>query len=210
MKSARSSAELQKIRECIIDAALSIIGEQGFPSLTMRRLALRMRMSAPNLYNYFKSKDEIYISIVIKGFQMLKDEMVRVYRANDDPAQRAHAMMAAYIGFGTTNKAYYDIMFTWPTPKYNDYIGTPYEKLSGIELKTSMEIARLAMDALLDLRKDTVPFSGEETVHHMVKVWIMLHGMVSLSNSNIAGYVTPDMQNTCNRIIDELIEQYRV
>jgi uncharacterized protein YbgA (DUF1722 family) len=37
----------------------------------------------------------------------------------------------------------------------------------------------------------------------------MLHGMVSLANSNIMGYVTPDLEKTYRRITNELIEQYR-
>ena len=210
MKSPRSSDDLEKIREDIIDAALSVIVEEGFPSLTMRRLATRMRMTAPNLYNYFKSKDEIYISIVIKGFRMLKDELDKAYRSTRSPAKRARAMMDAYVGFGVTNGAYYDIMFTRPTPKYNDYVGTPYEKLSGIEMKISMDIAVLAMDALNGLRKKTAPFPEDEAAYHIVKIWGLLHGMVSLSNSNIIGYVAHDKEKTFSRIIDELIEQYKI
>ncbi len=36
----------------------------------------------------------------------------------------------------------------------------------------------------------------------------MLHGMVSLANSNIIGYVASDIEKTHSRIIDELIDQY--
>jgi AcrR family transcriptional regulator len=208
MKPPRSDQALEQIRESMIDAALAIIMEEGFTSLTMRRLATRMRMSAANLYNYFRSKDEIYLSIVIQGFRMLKKALDKAYRSSRSPARRARAMMEAYVRFGIENKAYYDIMFTRPTPKYNDYVDTPYEKLSGIEMKISMDIAGLAMDALNDLWNRSAPLSEEETVHHIVKIWSLLHGMVSLSNSNIIGYVAHDMEKTYSRIMDELIEQY--
>jgi AcrR family transcriptional regulator len=209
MKSPRSSDEIEKIRENIIDASLAVIVEEGFTSFTMRRLATRMRMTAPNLYNYFKSKDEIYISIVINGFRMLKDELGEAYRNTRSPAGRARAMMRAYVRFGIANKAYYDIMFTRSTPKYNDYVGTPYEKLSAIEMKLSMDIAELAIGTLKDIRKKA-PMPDDETIHHIVKLWSLLHGMVSLSNSNIVGYVAQDIEKTYNRIINELIEEYRV
>jgi len=209
MKPPRSDREIDLIREGIIDAALAIIVEEGFSSLTMRSLASRIRMSAANLYNYFRSKDEIYISIVINGFHMLKEDMDRAYGTSRSPAKRARAMMEAYVGFGVKNKAYYDIMFTRPTPKYNDYVGTPYEKLSAVELKISMDIAALAMTGLNDLWKKKEQLSDEEKAHHVVKIWSLLHGLVSLTNSNIIGYVAHDMDRTAARIIDEIIEQYK-
>jgi AcrR family transcriptional regulator len=209
MKKTRSSADIERIRERIIEAALAVIVEEGFPSLTMRRLGSRLHMSAPNLYNFFQSKEEIYISIVIKGFQMLYDELERSCLSNPDPATRAHALIDAYVDFGITNKAYYDIMFTRPTPKHNDYIGTPYEKISAIEYKISMDIVRIAMDALKGLKKDSQKIATDDLVHGIVKIWSMLHGMVSLANSQIMGYVTHDLDKTYRRITNELIEQYR-
>jgi AcrR family transcriptional regulator len=210
MKQPRTSDELDRIRERIIEAALDIIEEEGFPLLTMRRLGSRLHMSAPNLYNFFKSKEEIYISVVIKGFQMLYGLLDEACRTNDDPVSRARAMIDAYVRFGITNKAYYDIMFTKPTPKYNDYVGTPFEKISEVEYRISMDIARLATEALMELRKSPKGASPDDLGHSIVKIWSMLHGMVSLANSNIMGYMTSDQDKTYGRIIDDIIDQYRV
>lgn len=165
-------------------------------------------MSAPNLYNFFKSKEEIYISIVIKGFQMLYDELVQASDSSSGAAEKAHAMLDAYVQFGKTNRSYYDIMFTMPTPKYNDYVGTPYEKLSEVEYKISMDIAGIAMEALKDLKRGEAVGEDDDVLHEVIKIWSMLHGMVSLANSNIIGYVAADIQKTHNRIIDEIIDQY--
>ena len=208
MKTPRSAADLERIRERIIEAALTILDEEGFPSLTMRRLATRLHMSAPNLYNFFKSKEEIYISIVIKGFQMLFDELDTARKSCPDPLSRGRSLVEAYIRFGLENKAYYDIMFTRATPKYNDYVGTPYENLSEVEYKISMDIAKLGVEALNDVVKGASQLSQEDLVHSIVKIWSLLHGMISLANSNIIGYVASDVDTTYNRIIDELVEQY--
>ena len=208
MKQPRTSEEIERIRERIIDAALSIIVEEGFSCLTMRRLGSRLHMSAPNLYNFFKSKEEIYISIVINGFQMLYDELAQASGSSTSAAEKAHAMLDAYVRFGTTNKSYYDIMFTLPTPKYNDYVGTPHEKLSEVEYKISMDIARIAMDALKDLRSNDSRVGEEDVLHEIIKIWSMLHGMISLANSNIIGYVATDIEKTHNRIIDEIVDHY--
>ncbi|TAL35262.1 MAG: TetR/AcrR family transcriptional regulator, partial [Spirochaetes bacterium] len=126
-KPARAAAEIEKVRESIIESAVGLIAAGGFAGMTMRRLAVKMEMSATNLYNYFRSKDEIYITILIRGFRDLYD---RLHRARDrarDPVEQAKAVVSEYLSFGIDNFNYYDIMFSPSLPKYNDYMGTPYE-----------------------------------------------------------------------------------
>ncbi|HNY65423.1 MAG TPA: TetR/AcrR family transcriptional regulator [Deltaproteobacteria bacterium] len=206
MKVARSAHELEQVRKRILDEALSIIATQGFDALTVRRLAARSGMTAPNLYNYFANKDEIYLTLVITGFEKLHGELKGAYASSDDPVRRAHALMEAYVRFGIENSAYYDIMFTRATPKYNDYVGTPHERLSRIEYAISMEIVALAERAVAEVNGGEGRKGREGHTKDVVKVWCTLHGMVSLCNSHIVGYVAGDTQAVYHRILEELIE----
>jgi AcrR family transcriptional regulator len=206
MKVARSPEELERIRKKILNEALSIITNQGFDALTVRRLASRSGMTAPNLYNYFSNKDEIYLTLVITGFEELRQRLEAAYAGTDDPVKRAHALMDAYVTFGIENSAYYDIMFTRATPKYNDYVGTPHEKLSRIEYTISMEIAALAEKAVAEVTGGMGRKGRDGHTKDVVKVWCTLHGMVSLCNSNIVGYVAEDTQTIYHQILGELIE----
>lgn len=210
MKVARSAHELEQVREGILNDALSIISHDGFESLTMRKLAAKAGMTAPNLYNYFSNKDEIYLTLIIAGFRRLREALVCAYSSSSEPVSRAKALMDAYIRFGIENGAYYDIMFTRPTPKYNDYVGTPHEKLSRIEYTISMEIAELAERAVREVTGGADSKGRESHTKDVVKVWCMLHGMVSLSNSRIIGYVAEDTQAIYARLVEELIESFTV
>jgi len=208
MKVARSAHELEKVRAGILEDALSIVSHEGFESLTMRKLASKAGMTAPNLYNYFSNKDEIYLTLVIAGFMKLKEALEDAYSGSPDPAARAKALIDAYIRFGIENSAYYDIMFTRPTPKYDDYVGTPHEKLSRIEYTTSMEIAGLAERAVREVTGGAGRKGREDLAKDVVKVWCMLHGMVSLFNSHIIGYVAQDTRAIYDRIVRELIDSF--
>lgn len=207
MKRSRTPEEIERIKDRIIEAALAIIVEEGFPSLTMRRLASRLHMSAPNLYNFFRSKDEIYITIVIRGFKKLHETLLDAAHKGKTPEEKARALLEAYILFGTTNAPYYDIMFTMPTPKYKDYVGTPYERLSEIEYRISMDIADLALKVLKEL-KGSLGASQDDLVYELVRIWCLVHGMVSLANSRIIGYVAADIDESYRRIVDDIIGQY--
>jgi len=203
MKTPRHAAEVEQIKNKILEKALDIICREGLDALTMRRLAKQTGMTAPNLYNYYSSKDEIYIAIVIKGFGILSERLNDAAASTQCPVDKAKACMLAYMEFGFEYSAYYEIMFTRGTPKYDDYVGTPYEELSAIEYRISMEIAALAADlvAMVSAR----PQSDEVITRRVVEIWTLLHGIVSLSNSHILGYVAKNTSQLYHTIINEVL-----
>ena len=207
MKTARGKKELAQIREKILESALDIIVSKGLDGLTMRGLAKKTGMTAPNLYNYFSNKDEIYIHIVIRGFEMLYADLKAACDLHEDKIARLRAMIDTYMAFGISKPRYYDIMFTRPTPKYNDYIGTPLEKISEIEYKISMDIAALALNVAADVMGLS---SGEELLtQRLVQIWSLLHGMITLNNSQVMGYVADSADQVYKEIIDEFIDSLK-
>lgn len=206
MKRKRDIREVEGIRERILESALSIIVQEGFAALTMRSLATKIGMTAPNIYNYFKNKDELYITLEIRGFAMLHKQLLKAYKHQNDPYQRGIALARAYLDFGMTHSSYYDIMFTFPTPKHNDYVGTPLEKLSEIEYHTSMEIVVLALKAVAAfMGKDTDP-SDDDVQRRFIAVWSLLHGMISLYNSRIVNYTSLDPKAQYEELIIEFAQ----
>jgi len=206
MKKSRDIKEVEGIQGRILEAALGIIVQEGFPALTMRRLASKIGMTAPNIYNYYKSKDELYITLVIQGFEMLQRDLMSVYGAYDEPLERAAALARAYIAFGLKHSSYYDIMFTYPTPKYHDYVGTPLEKLSEIEYRISMDIVMLALKAVTAFMGKAHAIDDQEVQRRFIAVWSMLHGMISLYNSKIVEYTTDDPEAMYEKLITEFLQ----
>ena len=51
-------------RRQIIDAAIGIIHEHGYPALAMRELSRRVGISEPAIYRHFASKEDIVIGIL--------------------------------------------------------------------------------------------------------------------------------------------------
>ena len=204
-KTPRDIKEVEKIRESILDRAVDIINSDGFKGLTMRKLALRMEMSATNLYNYFSNKDEIYINILIRGFRMMYENLKTVYDTHADPIERGKKIIQSYLSFGIQNYNYYEIMFSPGLPKYADYVGTPLENLASIEMGYSKKIIDLSMEAVSGVLKYDRRGKGAENEMRMIEVWSMLHGMISLYNSRMIDYLTPKPVNKYESIIDDII-----
>jgi AcrR family transcriptional regulator len=200
----RPKHEIEEIKELILMRALDVIGEYGFAHMTMRKIAARSNMSATNLYNYFSNKDEIYILLVIRGFQTLYNEFASVNREVTDPEEKGRRFLRAYLKFGMENRHYYEIMFTQATPKFHDYVGTPLEELANKELKLSMEIAGMGFDLMAELLhiedRDSVLLKNR-----IMQVWSLIHGTVSLFHSNIAGYIVDDQEVFFESIENEVV-----
>ncbi len=203
MKKPRSIEEIGRIREEILEQALDIIIEKGLEALTMRTLAARTGMSAPNLYNYYSSKEELYLSLVVKGFEMLQGDLEAACYGYEDIMQRARSMIRAYLDFGLKRSRYYDIMFSLPTPKYNDYVGTTYEALAATEYRISMDIFQLAASVVSQITGE----NGDSRIlqRRVIQVWSLLHGMISLRHSAVVSYVAEDVDMVYTDIVEELL-----
>lgn len=58
-------------RERILDAAVRVIPRLGLESTTMQRIAEEAGVSSPNLYWYFRSKDDLLLAVVERLAQLL-------------------------------------------------------------------------------------------------------------------------------------------
>lgn len=59
----RKAKRIERKRSEIMDAAIAIISEKGFKNTTTKEIAARADMAEGTLYNYFKNKDDILMSI---------------------------------------------------------------------------------------------------------------------------------------------------
>lgn len=203
-KQPRSENEIQKIRTTILESALDIISEEGYQSFTMRKLASRIRMTAANIYNYYGNKDSIYLALVIEGFTMLHHDMSSAYVSENNPAARWQKVFDAYYQFGIAYPHHYDIMFSLPTPRYNDFVGTELEDTAAIEMDLSNRIIEIAVQSVIDAAGGGDTISREEAQQRTVEAWSMLHGLLSLKNSRVLQYVITDIDSVYRHFLDDL------
>lgn len=209
MRPVRPQEQVEEIKQSVLDTALVIIAQEGFNALTMRRLGRELGMTAPNLYNYFNSKDEIYITLMIQGFTRLREYMVQVSEAAANPFQRARDVMHAYLRFGFEHPHHYELMFSSHAPKTPDYKGTPEESLSEQEFALGMEVARFA-ETVLDLALEGVGLKAtpDQRRTMLIELWSLLHGMVSLHLTGNSSYLTDRVVETYEHILDLLLERF--
>ncbi|MCW2631763.1 MAG: Transcriptional regulator, TetR family [Pseudonocardia sp.] len=104
-------------RQEIIDSAWALCREGGLAALSMRELGSRAGLSAPSVYSYFGSKNEIYDAMFAQGQLELAEQLAflpesRVTRA--DFRRGAHA----FFDFCVADPVRYQLMFQRTVPGF--------------------------------------------------------------------------------------------
>lgn len=69
----RKARRVERVRNRIMDAATEIITEKDFRTATTKEIAQRADMAEGTLYNYFKNKDDILMSIAERYVHKKRD-----------------------------------------------------------------------------------------------------------------------------------------
>lgn len=93
--------ELTKVanRQAILDAAREVFGELGYDTATVRDIIRRTGLAAGTFYNYFKSKDEVYLALASEGARQFAP-LLKAQRAQSANWEEfVHAAIEAYFLF---------------------------------------------------------------------------------------------------------------
>ena len=201
----RTSQQVEAFRQEILDVALHLIIEHGFSELSMRKIALRLGVTATTIYNYYASRDELYFFIRIRGFELLFESIASTYKAKEDPYEKLCAVVGEYVRFGIRNPDYYEVMFiSRGVPKFLDCIGTPLEKVAGREKEKSIQTFLFIAQGIAEDLK----ISDKEARYLTIKLWTELNGIVSLLNSRLLREVEEHTEPLIKSLIFDICERY--
>lgn len=200
----KTEEQLREDKGRIIDVALQIISRHGLEGLTMRKLSSDLHMSAANMYNYFFNKDEIYLYVLITGFNLLEQQLMASLQKEAEPLERLDRFMRSFIKFGMENKSYYELMFSTQDPKSQDYHNSPVQELAQQEKDKAMS----AFALLSNLISEYFPSkSASEVFIISTRIACEMHGYIHLYHTNIIreiGAPAPDvLDNLLHHILLE-------
>ena len=106
----RREREKQEVRQGILTAAREIARQEGWQSVTIRKVAERIEYSPPTIYEYFESKEDILTELLREGFRQMAATLKAIREAVAEPEQRLLAMVEAYWNFAMSNPELYQVM----------------------------------------------------------------------------------------------------
>ncbi|MBU1168915.1 MAG: TetR/AcrR family transcriptional regulator [Proteobacteria bacterium] len=207
-KAGRSAGQVDTVKQNILDKALKLMFNDGFDALSMRKLANQLGMTAANIYNYYTSKDELYLAIQIQGFRILAEKLKAISTLPHSTEIKMRSYMWAYIHFGIENPDYYEIMFCRNTPKYSDYQNTSMEPSAALQRQTAIDVADIPIQTIMENNSPAQVTSIDEARYITIVIWSTLHGILSLYTSRVLQGLSDNTDQFMGRLIDDLIKHF--
>jgi AcrR family transcriptional regulator len=158
------------LREKISSAAQELYLRDGIEGLSMRKVAEMVGVSAPALYRYFQSKDELLNEIVIEGLKVLENYLRPALDAAT-PDERLRKLTDNYLRFAVEQPKFFDFAFLVPKP---DSSGLAEEVTRPIS--TTFRMAMEQVSACME--QGTI--ARDDPIEIAITVWAEVHGLVTL------------------------------
>ncbi len=166
--SERKLRQQQALKSQIIACSRTIVNEEGWSSLSIRKIADAIEYSVPVIYKHFENKEAIIAYFVNEGFdillQKIQTEINSVIRTSD----KVHVLAKAYHEFAITHPKHYEVMFG---------VGIP-TCAHAQSNETIKNLSELFFSLIADLVKE----SGKSDVDEHIKfktLWSILHGVIA-------------------------------
>jgi AcrR family transcriptional regulator len=157
-------------RNNILDASLEIVKDEGWPALSMRKIADKIEYTAPIIYEYFNNKEAILQELTRKGYQKLARQMTDASNLFTEPDRQLEAMWLAYWNFAFAEKELYQVMYGVQT---NCCTGeNPCSVMKGPETLLRTKIEELAPPEKR---------SKEYIDRRYYTFWSVVHGLISIN-----------------------------
>ncbi len=107
----RHERDREAVRRAILDAARELFVHEGYPNVSIRKIAERIEYSPAAIYSYFPSKDDIFFELAEEGFRLLSrpDNLAQLDALA--PLDRLRAIGSRLWAFSCEYPEYFALMF---------------------------------------------------------------------------------------------------
>ncbi len=112
----RRVREKEAMRSNILTTGWQIVKEEGWQSLSIRKIADAIQYSVPVIYDYFENKEAILLEFGKQGFELVIEKLKAAKASSLDPSEQLRAIADAYWEFAFKNKEYYQLMWGMSIP----------------------------------------------------------------------------------------------
>src|SRR5262245_19915009 len=106
----------ESAREEIKQVARKQMAEQGRASIGLRAIARELGLTAPAIYRYFPSLDDLILALIVDGFNDLADalEIADTTQARDDYYNRLITVFLAYRNWALAHPTDFQLIYGNP------------------------------------------------------------------------------------------------
>jgi AcrR family transcriptional regulator len=221
----------ERVRQATVEEIKAVaraqMAAEGTAGVTLRAIAREMGMTAPALYRYFGSRDELVTALVTDAYDALADAMEAAVDAvpAGRHAERVRAAFGAFRAWGLEHPTEFALIFGSPIPGYvapeaTRPAGTRYTNLlarllveahgagaldpAGIQVRVPAALRRQIRELQ---RRGGFPGAPVPVAAFGLGAWARVHGLVTLE---VFGHLAPavgDGTALFEQELEEIIRQ---
>lgn len=177
-------------KELVIATARKIVQAEGVDALKLRRVARELRVTAPALYGYVESHDDLFRVLAEAQFEVLAERFDQL-RART-PENRVRGLSRIYIDYALEEPELFKVLFRFPP----DIGGAGVEN----ELPIATKVFAVAASPIADGIASGV-FPHVDPLDGALAVWAAVHGCATALTMGFAFD-----QATTDRLIDTVLD----
>ncbi|WP_313771493.1 TetR/AcrR family transcriptional regulator [Paenibacillus sp. FSL L8-0435] len=169
----------ENLRKLVVDAAATILQEEGPEAVTVRRVSQKMGCSTKIIYSLFVNKEGLAQQLYLEGCKLLAKRLEEVPPSSDF-LQHLLDLGEAFWQFAQDYSSYYKLMFGGAFAEFKP----DAESMQG----TMTAIHRLLI--LISTAQKQGQISDQEETETLVStIWASLHGVIHLYMGGFLGDV---------------------
>jgi AcrR family transcriptional regulator len=136
----RKGREKEHRKEEILDAAQKVFFEKGLPTATMDEIADAAELSKGTLYLYYKSKEDLYLGVMMRGMQSLFTDYEDLATSQDSPLRKIVKLSELYIDFFASNRKFFWMFHFLQMPQFHKQVSEEMQLYCGTETRRLWDI----------------------------------------------------------------------
>jgi AcrR family transcriptional regulator len=198
----KRSEQHPDLQTAIKDTAWKQIAEKGSSALSLRAIARELGITAPAIYNYFSSRDDLVTALIVDAFTSLGEAQQGSIQelSEDNLSARLSTLGLAYRDWAITYPQRYQLIFGTPIPGYEAPadVTTPaaarsleplIETIQAIfaagRLRADRSTAmRPELRSMLEAWSQYTGGNDPEVLYTALVIWSRVHGLVSMEIGN--------------------------
>lgn len=217
------------IREEIKAIARQHMATEGTAAISLRAIARDMEMTAPALYRYFPSRDDLITALIVDAFTALADTLQAADAAHaaTAPIERVWAVLLAYRQWALQNPTDFQLIYGNPIPGYTapGEVTIPQVQRGFSAIMGAMQAAVASGDLHLPADAHLLPSAihthfaaligeGQYPIdpglfYLGIVAWTRIHGIIMLELYHHLGPTVGDVEAFYRHEIASLLRQMR-
>lgn len=179
----RKEREKEQRRDEIINAARDVFFEKGLQVATMDEIAEKAELGKSTLYLYYKSKEDLYLSVMMQGTAILHRMFVDAASTGEPTAKLVWNLGEAYLQFFKQNRNYFRMYYFFENRQLHSQVSQEMLSMCSESDKGIWEIVVGLLEKGVQegvFTRDTVPMQSA------VMLWANVYGLLLQLDRNDA------------------------